>query len=81
MPNYSQHMSSELIHKQLCVTINMISRPIFIPFQLNTEMFAEGGDTMNNSLKGGFFFVTSQFHTYGLIIIFTFFQEPNLQND
>lgn len=27
----------------------MISRPIFIQFQLYTEMFAEGGDTMNYS--------------------------------
>ena len=41
--------SVRCLRTQLYVTINMISRPIFIPFQLYTQMFAEGGDAMNNS--------------------------------
>lgn len=42
------------LHEQQYVMISMISRPIFIHFQLYTEMFAEGGDGMNNSLKRSF---------------------------
>lgn len=47
---------------------NVITRPISFPFQLYTSMFAEGGGTMNNSLKF-IFFLSSKFNLCRNIII------------